>query len=76
MVAIATIFHYNINMNSSIGKYLIPFGIVIVLLNIGLILILLFQDFIIPKNVEDKVDQIEQELGLVSTPLSSPVSAP
>lgn len=63
-------------MNSSIGKYLIPFGILVIILNIGLILVLLFQDFIIPKNTEDTVEQIAQELGITSAPLSSPVSAP
>lgn len=54
-------------MGSDSGKYIIPFGIVILVLNVILILVLAFQDILVPKQpIGDEV--------VVSAPLSSPVS--
>ncbi|MFS8131189.1 MAG: hypothetical protein ACMG57_04375 [Candidatus Dojkabacteria bacterium] len=56
-------------MGSDSGKYIIPFGIVILILNVVLILVLMFQDILVPKPViTDTTDVV------VSSPSSFPVS--
>ncbi|MEO6728430.1 MAG: hypothetical protein ABIM99_00755 [Candidatus Dojkabacteria bacterium] len=56
-------------MGSDSGKYIIPFGIVILVLNVVLILVLMFQDILVPKPII--VDDVEV---VVSSPASFPVS--
>lgn len=58
-------------MGSESGKYIIPFGIVILVLNVVLILVLAFQDILIPKVVPVIEDDSEFS---VSFPVSTPVS--
>ena len=56
-------------MGSESGKYIIPFGIVILVLNVILILVLAFQDILVPKpslGIDDEV--------VLSSPVSTPVS--
>lgn len=59
-------------MGSNSGKYLIPFGIFIVVLNIGLITVLLLQNILMPPVPETTINEDE----LLSIPTSSPVSFP
>lgn len=56
-------------MGSDSGKYIIPFGMVILVLNVILILVLMFQNVLVPK--PSIVDEIEV---VVSSPASFPVS--
>lgn len=54
-------------MGSDSGKYIIPFGIVILVLNVILILVLAFQNILVPK-------QTISDSTVVSLPTSLPVS--
>jgi len=56
-------------MGSDSGKYIIPFGIVILILNIVLILVLIFQDVLVPKP-----SIVDDTQVVVSSPSSFPVS--
>jgi len=56
-------------MGSDSGKYIIPFGIVILVFNVVLILVLMFQDVLVPKpSISDTTNVV------VSAPSSFPVS--
>lgn len=56
-------------MGSDSGKYIIPFGIVILVLNVVLILVLMFQDVLVPRpTIGDTTEAV------VSSPSSFPVS--
>lgn len=56
-------------MGSDSGKYIIPFGVIVLVLNVLLILVLIFQDYLVPKPAVVVPDE-----DIISAPLSFPVS--
>lgn len=62
------------NNNPSSSKFIIPFAIVVVFLNIILLVMIQFQDILAPKVVPTVVLPEEIVSNVVSEPVSEPVN--